>query len=121
MGQAGDGAYETAINSNPMDLIDSPIFVGELKKVSQDPEFAELDGAAKVEEAQRRYAELSSSMAKSKPETIAAAAMGTMLGDATIVKTMLGSGAGGAVRGMLKGAATEATGELGEEWLQQWW
>lgn len=120
VGQAGDGAYETAINSNPMDLIDSPIFVGELKKVSQDPEFAELDGAAKVEEAQRRYAELSSSMAKSKPETIAAAAMGTMLGDATIVKTMLGSGAGGAVRGMLKGAATEAPGEFGEEWLQQY-
>ncbi|MEE9710112.1 PLxRFG domain-containing protein [Aeromonas caviae] len=120
VGQAGDGAYETAINSNPMDLIDSPIFVGELKKVSQDPEFAELDGAAKVEEAQRRYAELSSSMAKSKPETIAAAAMGTMLGDATIVKTMLGSGAGGAVRGMLKGAATEAPGEFGEEWLQRY-
>ncbi|BBS17658.1 LPD38 domain-containing protein [Aeromonas caviae] len=120
VGQAGDGAYETAINSNPMDLIDSPIFVGELKKVSQDPEFAELDGAAKVEEAQRRYAELSSSMAKSKPETIAAAAMGTMLGDATIVKTMLGSGAGGAVRGMLKGAATEAPGEFGEEWLLQY-
>lgn len=120
VGQAGDGAYEVAINSNPMDLIDSPIFVGELKKVSQDPEFAELDGAAKVEEAQRRYAELSSSMAKSKPETIAAAAMGTMLGDATIVKTMLGSGAGGAVRGMLKGAATEAPGEFGEEWLQQY-
>ncbi|WP_258039726.1 PLxRFG domain-containing protein [Aeromonas sp. ASNIH8] len=120
VGQAGDGAYETAINSNPMDLIDSPIFVGELKKVSQDPEFAELDGAAKVEEAQRRYAELSSSMAKSKPETIAAAAMGTMLGDATIVKTMLGSGAGGAVRGMLKGAATEAPGEFGEEWLHRY-
>lgn len=120
VGQAGDGAYETAINSNPMDLIDSPIFVEELKKVSQDPEFVELDGAAKVEEAQRRYAELSSSMAKSKPETIAAAAMGTMLGDATIVKTMLGSGAGGAVRGMLKGAATEAPGEFGEEWLQQY-
>lgn len=120
VGQAGDGAYEVAIKSNPMDLIDSPIFVGELKKVSQDPEFAELDGAAKVEEAQRRYAELSSSMAKSKPETIAAAAMGTMLGDATIVKTMLGSGAGGAVRGMLKGAATEAPGEFGEEWLQQY-
>lgn len=120
VGQAGDGAYEVAINSNPMDLIDSPIFVEELKKVSQDPEFVELDGAAKVEEAQRRYAELSSSMAKSKPETIAAAAMGTMLGDATIVKTMLGSGAGGAVRGMLKGAATEAPGEFGEEWLQQY-
>lgn len=120
VGQAGDNAYDTAINSNPMDLIDSPIFVGELRKVSQDPEFAELDGAAKVEEAQRRYAELSSSMAKSKPETIAAAAMGTLLGDATIVKTMLGSGAGGAVRGMLKGAATEAPGEFGEEWLQQY-
>ncbi|MCQ4052373.1 LPD38 domain-containing protein [Aeromonas sp. SG16] len=120
VGQAGDSAYDTAINSNPMDLIDSPIFVGELKKVSQDPEFAELDGAAKVEEAQRRYAELSSSMAKSKPETMAAAAMGTLLGDATIVKTMLGSGAGGAVRGMLKGAATEAPGEFGEEWLQQY-
>lgn len=120
VGQAGDNAYDTAINSNPMDLIDSPIFVGELRKVSQDPEFAELDGAAKVEEAQRRYAELSSSMAKSKPETMAAAAMGTLLGDATIVKTMLGSGAGGAVRGMLKGAATEAPGEFGEEWLQQY-
>lgn len=120
VGQAGDNAYDTAINSNPMDLIDSPIFVGELRKVSQDPEFAELDGAAKVEEAQRRYAELSSSMAKSKPETIAAAAMGTLLGDATIVKTMLGSGAGGAVRGMLKGAATEAPGEFGEEWLQRY-
>lgn len=120
VGQAGDNAYDTAINSNPMDLIDSPIFVGELRKVSQDPEFAELDGAAKVEEAQRRYAELSSGMAKSKPETIAAAAMGTLLGDATIVKTMLGSGAGGAVRGMLKGAATEAPGEFGEEWLQRY-
>ena len=120
VGQAGDSAYDTAINSNPMDLIDSPIFVGELKKVSQDPEFSGLDGVAKVEEAQRRYAELSSSMAKSKPETMAAAAMGTLLGDATIVKTMLGSGAGGAVRGMLKGAATEAPGEFGEEWLQQY-
>ncbi|WP_421186885.1 LPD38 domain-containing protein [Aeromonas enteropelogenes] len=117
--QTGDQAYDSVMNLPPTDLQDSPMFMDEARKIEQNPEYTNLPPADKFRLAQQQLAERVASMARSKPETFAAASLGTMLGDRTILTSFLNGGSKQFFKGLVRGAAEEGLGEGVESGIQQ--
>ncbi|MGL4755029.1 MAG: hypothetical protein ACRCXB_21925, partial [Aeromonadaceae bacterium] len=120
VGQTGDQTREQ-VNALPFDqLTNSETFKEHVRAVSSEDGFAGLSATQILTEARNRTAEDAASFAKSDPKTWAAAAAGTLMGDANLFKMLQGVGAKGAMAGLVKGALGEGAGEAAEEGAQQY-
>ncbi|WP_421215966.1 LPD38 domain-containing protein [Aeromonas enteropelogenes] len=117
--QTGDQAYDSVMGLPPTDLQDSPMFMEEARKVEQNPESANLPPSEKFNIAQQRLAERVASMARFKPETFGAAALGTLMGDSTFLTSFLKGGSKQFLKGAARGALEEGLGEGAESGIQQ--
>ncbi|GAA4493425.1 LPD38 domain-containing protein [Pseudaeromonas paramecii] len=120
VGQSGDQTREQVLGLPVDQLMQSQTFREHASTVASDPAFQGATATQIIEEAQRRTADTAASVAKSNPATWAAAAAGTMMGDANLFKMLQGAGAKGVAAGMVQGALGEGLGEAAEEGTQQY-
>lgn len=123
-GQTADQARQSFQNVSDEDKLNSPTFVDTVQAVHE--QFPELDPQQRMDIVNQRMGDKLASEALSDPTTYAAAAAGTLMGDAMIAKMVNGGGA--AFTGNLvtrmgkaagKGVVGEGIGEATEQGLQQ--
>jgi hypothetical protein len=128
VGQTADQTRESVKSLSFEELMNSDSFKQNVQLVNQDPQYQSLSSSDRLDLARQRTADMAADYAKSDPTTYAAAAAGTVLGDAMLFKMITGKAGASAVTGNLlsragkgfaKGGLGEGVGEAAEEGAQQ--
>lgn len=128
VGQTADQTRESVKSLSFEELMNSDSFKQNVQLVNQDPQYQSLSSSDRLDLARQRTADMAADYAKSDPTTYAAAAAGTVLGDAMLFKMITGKAGASEVtgnilsragKGFIKGGVGEGVGEAAEEGAQQ--